>query len=45
MAVIAVTNTLPAARLTAADLVVGSLEEVEAARVLELINSKAERPA
>lgn len=45
MAVIAVTNTLPAARLAAADLVVGSLEEVEAARVLDLISSKAERPA
>lgn len=45
MAVIAVSNTLPAARLMAADLVVGSLEEVEAARVLELINSRAERPA
>ncbi len=43
MAVIAVSNTHPKEKLAAADLVVASLEEVEASRVLELIN--AERPS
>jgi len=41
MAVIAVTNTLPAGRLAEADLVVSSLEEVEASAALELINAHA----
>ncbi len=43
MAVIAVTNTHPKEKLAAADLIVESLEEVEASQVLELINSRAEK--
>jgi tRNA threonylcarbamoyl adenosine modification protein YeaZ len=40
MAVIAVSNTHPKEKLMAADLVVDSLEEVEASRLLDLINAK-----
>jgi tRNA threonylcarbamoyl adenosine modification protein YeaZ len=44
MAVIAVSNTHPKEKLAAADLVVSSLEEVEASRALDLINANTPKP-
>jgi tRNA threonylcarbamoyl adenosine modification protein YeaZ len=43
MAVIAVSNTHPKDKLAAADLVVASLEEVDASQILELINRKLQK--
>jgi len=45
MAVIAVSNTHPKEKLAIADLVLASLEDVEPAQVLELINSRTEKAA
>ncbi|TFG47119.1 MAG: tRNA (adenosine(37)-N6)-threonylcarbamoyltransferase complex dimerization subunit type 1 TsaB [Dehalococcoidia bacterium] len=45
MAVIGVSNTHPAAKLAEADLVVASLEDVDATGVLELIKSKSKKGA
>jgi tRNA threonylcarbamoyl adenosine modification protein YeaZ len=43
MAVIAVSNTHPKEKLVAADLVLASLEDIEPAQVLDLINARAEK--
>ena len=43
MAVIAVTNTHPRAKLAAADLVLASLEDIEPSQILDLINSRVEK--
>ena len=45
MAVIAVSNTHSKEKLAAADLVLASLEDIEPAQVLDLINSRAEKVA
>ncbi len=43
MAVIAVSNTHPKEKLATADLVLASLEDIEPAQVLDLINARAEK--